>query len=157
MKIIVKDPHAKTYQYEYAMFLAVSELFACVSYKSRVIETLKLYYFELPVRGDGSGRLSVNGRSREDHVYAMSEMVKRDVSGKVKFPMMNVCKAEVRVRTLKNGTHYFLFTDGIYAFRVHLKMEEGKKPVSIDTKVLSENKPPKDVKRTAKAIEKGAA
>jgi hypothetical protein len=157
MKIIVKNPLAKTYQYEYAMFLAVSELFAGVSYRSRLIESLKLYYFELPVRSDGSDKLSVNGKSREDYVYAMSEMVKRDVVGDVKFPMMNVCKAEVKVRTLKNGTHSFFFTDGIYAFRVHLKMEKGKKALSIDTRVLNDKNTKKTVKRTATKIEKGAA
>ncbi len=108
-----RNPLTKTYQYEYALYLAVSELFASVKCKSGCIESLKLYFSELP---EGS-----NGVADE-----MATLVQRDVAGSITFPMMHACAAEVRTRLEKDGTHTFIFSDGIYGFSVHLdKMKKG--------------------------------
>lgn len=47
-------------------------------------------------------------------------LVAKNVIGNISFPMMNVCAAKVYTRLEKDGTHTFIFTDGIYGFSVHL-------------------------------------
>ena len=58
-------------------------------------------------------------------------MVSRDVIGKVHFPMMQACAAEVKVMTAADGSHVFVFTDGIYGFSIHLDMPEKGHPTGI--------------------------
>ena len=48
-----------------------------------------------------------------------------------------ICRAEAHVVTEGDGTHTFIFTDGVYGFSVHLKMQGKWKPVGIETKKLS--------------------
>ena len=52
--------------------------------------------------------------------------VERDVVGNVNFPMMHQCRAQVRVLPRQDGSHTFLFTDGVYSFSVRLDF--GAKP-----------------------------
>ena len=127
-----KNPLTKTYQYEYALYLAVSELFASVTCKSGCIESLKLYFSELPEGSNGASDdvadagMARKPRTRDSFIKEVRALVQRDVAAGVDFPLMHACAAEVRTRLEKDGTHTFIFSDGIYGFSVHLgKLEKG--------------------------------
>ena len=109
MKITVKNPLTKTYQYEYALFTVISGMFAGVECRSRCIETLRLYFNELP-----------NAEKREGVLESVRRLVEKDLEGRILFPMMNLCRADVHVREAGDGTHIFTFTDGIYGFEAHI-------------------------------------
>lgn len=51
-----KNPLAKTYQYEYALYKAASALFASTRCRSMCLETLELYFIELPHTLKNAGR-----------------------------------------------------------------------------------------------------
>ncbi len=55
----------------------------------------------------------------------MRKLVTRDVIGNITFPMMDVCAAEVMAVSYEDGTHRFIFTDGIYGFVLKLNMIAG--------------------------------
>ncbi len=115
-----KNPLTKTYQYEYALYLAVSELFGSAGPVSMCIESLKLYFYELHISKDSS-----NSRSREGIVSEMRKLVSKDVIGHIIFPMMEVCAVEVMAALNQDGTHRLIFTDGIYGFSLKLRMNGG--------------------------------
>ncbi len=132
-----KNPLTKAFQYEYALYRSVSELFASVRCRSMCIDSMKLYFSELPrakenradVKDESSSE--VKKRTQEDLLAEMSKMVARDVAGHITFPMMNICQAEVHVGTKEDGTHSFVFEDGIYGFSVQLDMPKKGKPKRI--------------------------
>ena len=135
------NPMAKVFQYEYALYLTMADLFESVRHQSLCIETLKLYYVELPLGKVSSdcedGSMLENaekkgGKTQEALIEEIKKMVDRDVIGHVTFPQMNICAADVRVIPEKDGTHSFVFTDEIYGFKLHLDMPKFKgHPVGI--------------------------
>lgn len=130
MDSFYKNPLTKVFQYEYALYTTVSRLFASVRCRSRCVDSLELYFKELPHKANGNGnsegqKEKDNGNKRNTQEGFLSEMAKlvdRDVIGHITFPMMNICAAEVRTIAEKDGTHSFVFTDDIYGFSLHLDM-----------------------------------
>lgn len=140
-----KNPLTRQFQYEYALFLAVSDLFSSVICRSLCIESLKLYFMELPASSNkdeeqtvGTGDASMKkSKSRERMMAETAMMVSRDVISKITFPQINICRAEVTVLSEKDGTHTFLFSDGIYGFTVHMESPKKGVPRSIVVRDLS--------------------
>ena len=126
---IYKDSMTKVFQYEYVLFVMVSDLFKAVEYSSRCIERLGLYYAELIKENKTTGHLSYEKQyEMEEEIEAM---VRRDVSRQIVFPGIHMCKANVSVKTMDNGMHTFIFTDGIYGFSVSLMMGKNNRPKGI--------------------------
>ena len=127
LKIHYFNPAAKTYQYEYAMYLAVSEMFHSVVTRSMNLKSLELYFADLITES----KTGVPNYSKQEKVKEeMKQLVERDVVGKIKFPQMNRCKAELTIRKNSDDTHSFVFSDGIYQFSVRLKdIGEGNKKI----------------------------
>lgn len=125
-----KNPLTKTYQYEYALYVTVCELFESVQCRSMCIDRLKLYFRELPHASEHAAEGGNEGMEKKKHLTQeqllakMRTMVERDVVGHVTFPMMPICRAEVCVIPEEGGTHTFLFTDGIYRFGVRMNMQK---------------------------------
>ncbi len=138
-----RNPLTKIFQYEYGLYAAMTELFDHVECKSMCIESLRMYFKEMPLRGqDGSSAKNKDPKkniemNQEKLLENMRMMVSSDVTGNITFPMMEKCAAEVTTITRKDGTHWFIFTDGIYGFALHLTMEKNKKPVAIEVKELN--------------------
>lgn len=158
-----RNPLTNVYQYEYALYRVVADLFSSVSCKSLCVESLRLYFTELPVRTEqmnGEQESMEKERKRktqEDLLEEMTMLISRDVIGKINFPMMNICRAEVRVRKRSDETHSFIFTDGVYGFSVRIDMP-GKKghPKGITVRNISNH--PSDKKRSKdRAAQKCAA
>ena len=130
LKINYKNPMEKTYQYEYALYMLVSDLFQTVVCNSMCIDSLKLYYMDLVKENRNTGNPSYEKQ------YVVEEeiqtLIEKDVIGKIKFPGMHVCRAEVTVRTKEDGAHVFTFSDGIYGFSVSLNMKENDRPEEIE-------------------------
>ncbi len=124
------NPLTRAYQYEYALYLAVSDLFESVRCRSMCVESLLLYFRELPHRKDHHGDSEMSAekgtgntkKTQEDYLDEMKMLVSRDVVGRIRFPMSHICAAEVRVVLENDGKHSFIFSDGIYGFRVRLHM-----------------------------------
>ena len=122
LRINYTNPLTKQYQYEYAMYSIVSGMFEGVECRSLTLEQLKLYHAELV-------KESRSDNSKEKYSYTKQKeldnevlaMVKRDVVGHIEFPQMNICKAEVKIRKDKNGSHSFTFTDGVYSFTLRMQ------------------------------------
>ncbi|RKM61330.1 hypothetical protein D6855_05415 [Butyrivibrio sp. CB08] len=136
------DPKTKTYQYEHALLTAVSDLFKETETSSLLPDRLRLYFNELPIRKEVQAQVKAQKeamgqnveentpctrRTRDSVMEEMKVLVARDVEGKVTFPMMHQCRAQIRVLPGKDGTHAFLFTDGVYGFSVSLDFGEKKK------------------------------
>ncbi|MCR4655134.1 MAG: hypothetical protein K5770_02725 [Lachnospiraceae bacterium] len=157
------NPMTKTFQFEYALVKAVSGLFSSVRYRSMCIDRLNLYFKELPRSREQAGEKaegysdSIRRRKTQEGLLSeMATLVERDVSGKVTFPMMHICQADVFVSTEADGTHSFIFTDGIYGFRVHLNMQVTGKSKKIEVKDLGPVHPV-DGNNRKKAARKSAA
>ena len=121
------NPLTKQYQAEYAMYKALAGLFAGVSCRSLTLDRLKLYYAEL------------SDKTREDLEKELHFLVNRDVTGKVCFPAMEICRAEIKIRNKTDGTHCFTFTDGIYSFSVSILIPRkgGKMRLKVTGRSLS--------------------
>ena len=132
LKIDYKNPMTKVFQYEYALYVLTSDLFAQVSCRSMLVERLKLYYAELAKMSKKEERLSFEKQYELEN--EMQSLIERDVLGKVVFPGMYMCHAELTVRTERDGSHTFAYSDGIYGFSLHLKMNEKKRCVGIEVK-----------------------
>ncbi len=128
------NPMTKVFQKEYALYKAVAGLFRGVECRSMLIDTLKLYYSELPHRKQHDGKEQEekeNRNNQEDILEDMEETVRKEVVGNVSFPLMHICQARVRVTVNADRTHTFVFTDGVYSFSVRLKMKGRYKPDGI--------------------------
>ena len=137
-----KNPLTGRFQYEYALFRAVSDLFFSVKCQSLCIESLKLYFRELPLSSkkedDPDSASSEKKRKTQESLLAEASMlVSRDVVSHITFPQINVCQAEVNVLTEKDGSHTFLFSDGVYGFTVHMELPRKGKPKSVAVRDLS--------------------
>lgn len=126
------NPLAETFQYEYALFMAVSGLFESVRCRSKCVESLKLYYMELTQRKEKKEESQREHKTRESVLEEMEKLVETQVVGKVTFPMMHICAAEVKTVTEEDRTHSFIFTDGIYGFRVHIRKPAKGMPMSLE-------------------------
>ncbi len=151
------NPMARVYRYEYAMYKAVSDLFASVVCRSKCVESLKLYFSEMPHTPErdleAQGIVPEPGKKRktqEELIAEIASLVKRDVEGKINFPMMQICQAEVRAAAMADGTHIFTFTDGIYGFSIHLDMIRKGRPHRIEVKAL---RPSAREKKTDTSVE----
>ena len=125
------NPHTKQYQAEYALYKAVAGLFAGVSCRSLTLERLKLYHAEL------------SEKAGEDLEKEIRYLVDRDVTDRVCFPAMNICRAELIIRNNADGTHSFTFTDSVYSFTVSLPLSKkgGKKRLKVTGRRISGLKP----------------
>ncbi len=131
-----KNPMTRIYQYEYALYEAVRELFAMVRCRSMCIERLRLYFRELAHASSGETSADAS-RKQEDITDEVRMLVARDVVGHVTFPMMHICGADAHVIEEEDGTHTFVCTDGIYGFSVHLDMPRKGHPRGILVRDLS--------------------
>ena len=133
-----KNPLTRVFQYEYALYMVVSDMFASVKCRSLCIESLMLYFKELShsheigkeINEDTLGEKKPK-KTQEGLFAEMTMMVARDVAGHLIFPMMSVCQAEAHVSTNDDGTHTFIFEDGIYAFSVRLDLPKKGNPKRI--------------------------
>lgn len=129
-----RNPLTKAYQYEYALFVTMAGLFSSIRCQSMCIESLKLYFAELPHKnennesGDARTENTNRGKSKSQEAVLehVEQLVNRDVIGHITFPQMNICAAEVVTVPEKDGTHSFVFTDGIYGFRLHILVSSRK-------------------------------
>ena len=129
LKYHYTNPMTKTYQYEYAMYLKTAELFAGACCDSPRLASLKLYYAELVRESKTTQQPNYEQQFRmEDEIQALLE---KDVLGKIHFPGMDVCQAAVLITREEDGTHTFLFTDGVYGFTLHLQMSPKGWPAGI--------------------------
>ena len=120
-----RNPLRKRFQYEYALYMLISEMFHSVRNRSRSIESLRLYYMDLPDKGGKKPRNTEEeskGKTKSDVVTEVAELIIRDLKGHIPFPMMHICAVESRAVLEEDGSHTFIFTDGIYSFSVHLDM-----------------------------------
>lgn len=135
-----KTPLTWAYRLEYALFACVSDLFAEVRGRSFCLDTLNLYFKELPLKTSESGADAGKKKTQTELLAIMSAMVNRDVTGNITFPMMRDCAAEVRVLLNSDGTHTFEFGDGIYGFRVWLDKSENGRFRGIGVRDVSNDK-----------------
>ncbi|MBR1853469.1 MAG: hypothetical protein IJ794_10080 [Lachnospiraceae bacterium] len=138
LKIDYQNPMTKVFQYEYALYMLTSDLFAQVSCRSMVVERLKLYYAELAKMSKKEERVSFERQYELEN--EVQSLIERDVIGKVTFPGIHMCHAELTVRTERDGSHTFAYSDGIYGFSLHLKMNERKRCVGIEVRNNSQTK-----------------
>lgn len=129
------NPLTKAFQYEYALYEVMSGMFEAVSCRSMCIESLRLFFKELPHTAEQGMTMEEGDEIRshlkqEDALSEIAFLVERDVKGHINFPMMHACHTEVHVSTGKDGTHTFIFTDGIYGFSVRLDFGEKNDPGS---------------------------
>ncbi len=119
-----KNPLTKAFQYEYALYEAVAALFAKVECRTMCLERLRMYFRELPIKDsqEQDEKKKAPKNTREKLLESMSLMVARDVVGSITFPQMAGCAAEVSTVLKDDGTHWLVFTDGIYGFAVSLEM-----------------------------------
>jgi hypothetical protein len=140
------NPLTKTYQYEHALLTIVSDLFKETETSSLLPDRLRLFFNELPIRKEvqeeirkqkeamgqaSDGNEPCHKKTRDSVMEEVRALVERDVVGNVDFPMMHQCRAQVRVLPRQDGSHTFLFTDGVYSFSVRLDFGaklKGQKP-----------------------------
>ena len=139
-----RNPLTKVFQYEYALYEAVSDLFAALKCRSMCVDSLKLYFRELPHTPEQNSELGEEvteeekkKKTQEDLLSRMTLMVARDVIGNITFPMMHICQAEAKVAIEMDGTHTFIFTDGVYGFTVHIDMQRKGHPKRIEVQNLN--------------------
>ena len=131
-----RNPLTIVYQYEYALYFAISRLFHSVRNRSLCIGSLMLYFCELPrkTKEENKDPKEITKRTQIKVLEEMETLVARDVVGNIVFPKMNICAAEVITAAEDDGTHSFIFTDGVYGFSVHLDMPRKGHPKGIKVK-----------------------
>ena len=126
-------PKNRLLQYEYALYVIISQRFYSISNKCFGIDSLKLYFQELP----GTTNTQKAGRHRvtqADILEKVECMADKDVFEHIRFPQMSSCKATIRVLPRTDGTHVFLFSDGTYAFAVSFILSDKRKPKKIEVR-----------------------
>ncbi len=155
-----KNPLTGRFQYEYALYQVVSGMFASAKPKSRRIDSLKLYFRELPLKqSDEANKTGKKKRSQEDVLDEMRALAARDVVGHINFPMLNECRVEVLTKEESSGANNFIYTDGVYCFMLHLEMAWNGHPKRIKVRnrtLNTEDLGKKKQKKKAAAL-KGAA
>ncbi|SCX93595.1 hypothetical protein SAMN02910292_00528 [Lachnospiraceae bacterium XBB2008] len=146
-----KNPLTNVFQYEYALYFVVSSLFKSVKCKSRAIDSLSMYFKELPHKPEALKDVDIQKnekkrRTQEGLLREIKILVDRDVIGDIYFPMMSECAAEVKTTLEGDGTHKFIFTDGIYGFSVHIDMKTNGHPEKLTVRNIGGNpEPPKHI------------
>ncbi len=130
------NPLSKVFQYEYALYTVVSGLFESVRCRSLCISNLEAYFMDLPMRSDEDDDKKMNKKTQEKLIAEVSALVARDVAGKINFPQINICAAEAAAIPEEDGMHTFVFTDGIYGFKLHMTMPGKGKPIGISVSDL---------------------
>ncbi|MBR4513881.1 MAG: hypothetical protein IKO61_03220 [Lachnospiraceae bacterium] len=139
-----KNPMTKIYQLECAMTEVMADMFHRVICNSRGLDKLRLYYADLT----SGTREKPNCSKQWSMEETMERLIKRDVAANIEFPGMSVCNVALRLHERKDGTHDFIYTDGVYAFAIHLVTEVEKiddftekiRPVRIECRNLELNK-----------------
>ncbi|MCR5591557.1 MAG: hypothetical protein K6F73_08485 [Lachnospiraceae bacterium] len=127
-----QNPKTKQFQYEYALYETVSALFESVKCRSMNLESLRLYFEELSKADEIPG---VNRKNTQKELLEeVAALVEKDVAGKVSFPMMHICACESQCVPDDDGSHTFIFSDGIYAFSVHIDVPKKGRPKKIKVK-----------------------
>ncbi|MCR5649725.1 MAG: hypothetical protein K6F86_00915 [Lachnospiraceae bacterium] len=135
-----KNPLAGLFQREYALYLTAANLFESVRCRSMCIDTMKLYFMELAHKEKDSDAGNKNRNTQEDLLSEMERLVNRDVIGHITFPMMHICAAEAKTVLEEDGSHGFIFTDGIYGFKLHLDNPGKGHPRKIEVTDLCKKK-----------------
>ena len=131
------NPLSKVFQYEYALYTVVSGLFESVRCRSLCMSNLEAYFMELPIGSDETeGEKKTTKKTQEKLIAEVLGLVERDVIGNIKFPQMNICAAEAAAIPEEDGTHTFVFTDGIYGFKLHMTMPGKGNPIGISVSDL---------------------
>ncbi len=129
-----RNPLANTYAYECALYRVMSDMFESVICRSMCIGTLEMYFSDLPhAKENADGERVTNNKKRRTQEAVLDEvrnLVEKDVIGNINFPMMHRCAAEAYTLPQEDGSHVFVFTDGIYSFELGLDMK-GKHPSGI--------------------------
>ena len=129
------------------------------------VESLKLYFMELGHKKDNTendkGQVkesdSKSKNTREDLLAEMESLVRRDVIGHIVFPKMHICSAEVRTLLEEDGSHSFIFTDGIYGFKLHLDIPRKGHSGKIEVTDLGEKTQMQDRPKNVHAALESAA
>ena len=133
------NPLSTVFRYEYALYTVVSQMFESVRNRSLCMGTLESYFLELP--SGSEEQYTKNSRpgkkTRDKLLEEVKVLVDRDVIGKIRFPMINICAAEAAAIPEDDGTHTFVFTDGIYGFFLNLVMSGKGHPSGIRVKDLN--------------------
>lgn len=127
-----RNPLTRQYRYEYALYLLIANLFHSVRCRSMNVNSLRLYFMEVPDKSDKT-------KTKEDIIGELIPVINRDVLGHIRFPMMHVCAAEVTAKLEKDGSHTFVFSDGIYGFSVHLNKIRNGYPIRIKVTDISKS------------------
>ena len=140
MKNFYKNPMSKIFCYEYALYMLLGDRFAGISCKSLAVDSLRMHYADLvkekKKKNNPYAPVTLSYQEQYDIEELIDQLVRRDVIGKVSFPGMHLCRAEVKVRTLQDGSHTFLFTDGIYAFEAGLSYDKKGEPAAVRVRNL---------------------
>lgn len=136
-----KNPLTKTFQYEYALYRTLADLFEKVVCMSKNVESLGLYFSELPQRAakpdEESGQDTGSKKKTQEKVLdEVAELVSRDVIDHINFPMLHRCAAYAYTIPEKDGSHSFVFSDGIYGFSVHMDVPKKGHPKKIEVSSL---------------------
>ena len=127
LRVNYTNPLTKQYQAEYAMYKAVSKLFAKVECRSAVLEQLKLYHAELVKLKTGEdGEMKYSYKKQEELDKQLESLAERFVAAHADFPDMKVCRAVLKIRTNADRTHCFTFTDRVYGFSVSVQIKKGR-------------------------------
>lgn len=124
IRVDYRNPMTKIYQHEYVLYMLMSHLFYKVNCSSEyLLKTLKLYYMDLS-NVSKFGNVSFERQYRLEN--KIEYWIKRDVIGTIVFPHIHRCRVNLDMYLQKDGSHLFVFSDGIYAFSVSLKLEKEK-------------------------------
>ena len=129
MDISGRNPHEILFRNEYALYMAMTELFASVDCRSMCIGVLEMYFRELPHRKEKPEGRTHQDKARitqESLLDEMRNLVGRDVIGKITFPMINICRVNVWTIPQEDESHVFVFSDGIYSFSIRLEMDKSR-------------------------------
>ena len=133
LRVDYKNPMEKVYQYEYAIFMIISDMFSEVTYSSRCFDMLKICYMEL-VKLNDSGNPSYKRQYEIDD--ECMDMVKRDVIGRIDTGALNGQSAYVRVRMLPDRFHVFTFEcSGGSNFAIRLKGRGHKSTIQVKNNI----------------------
>ena len=137
-----RNPLAKVFRYEYAVYLLLCKWFGSTVCRSMCIESLSLYFKELgrrPEKACDRYNPENSGKKRttqEDILDEVALRLEKDVKGHITFPMMHECRADVSAVPEGDGTHRLVFTDGIYGFSVRPVFSEKGRLKKLEVKDL---------------------
>ena len=100
-----RNPLAKTYQFEYAVYMALAGSFRSVSCRSNALETIRLYYLER-VKGGESNKKKY--RLTEDSCRKVRAMICRAL-GRGGLESLD---AHIKILRMPEGNHVFVIDCG---------------------------------------------